>query len=55
MVPSLSASFHWSAVSVARKNSKSPIYILAEEELEVCGFHNYSIMQTSVCVYHIYT
>ena len=38
--------------SVAGKNSKSPIYILAEEELEVCGFH-YSIMLTSVCVYHI--
>jgi hypothetical protein len=55
MVPSLSASFHWSAVSVAGKNSKSPIYILAEEELEVCGLHNYSIMQTSVCVHHIYT
>ena len=36
MVLSLSASFRWSASSVAGKNAKSPIYILAEEELEVC-------------------
>lgn len=35
MVPALSASFHWSASSLAGKNSKVPIYILAEDELKV--------------------
>ena len=37
-VPSLSASFKWTASSVAGKNAKSPIYILAEDELLVCEF-----------------
>ena len=34
-VPSLSSSFRWTAGALAGKNSKMPIYILAEDEIEV--------------------
>ena len=47
-IPSVSSSFKWSASSIAGKNSKSPIYILAQEDLMVwskyilheCTSHN---------------
>ena len=36
-VPSVSASFKWTASAVAGKNAKVPIYIMAREELKVCS------------------
>ena len=36
MVPELSHSYHWTASSLAGRNAKTPIYILAEDELQVC-------------------
>ena len=36
-VPSLSSSFEWTASGICGKNSKVPIYILAVDELQVCG------------------
>lgn len=33
-IPTLSKNFVWSASAVAGKNSRSPIYILAEENLK---------------------
>ena len=35
-IPALSSSYKWTAGAVAGKNSKMPIYILAEDPLEVC-------------------
>ena len=35
-IPVLSASYQWTAGAVAGKNSKTPIYILAEDKLKVC-------------------
>ena len=35
VVPSLSSSFRWTASTVAGKNAKVPIYILAERDLKV--------------------
>ena len=35
VVPAVSSSFHWTASVVAGKNSKSPIYILALEDIKV--------------------
>ena len=35
IVPELSHSYKWSASAVAGRNAKTPIYILAEEELQV--------------------
>ena len=35
MVPELSSSYKWSAGAVAGRNSKVPIYILAEDRLMV--------------------
>ena len=37
IVPELSHSYKWSASAVAGRNAKTPIYILAEEELQVCS------------------
>ena len=34
-IPSLSASYHWTASALAGKNSKVPIYILAIDDLQV--------------------
>ena len=34
-VPSVSSSFKWSASSIAGKNSRGPVYILAQEDLMV--------------------
>ena len=45
MVPELSHSYHWTAGAVAGRNAKTPVYILAEDPLEVC----YSYNRTSVC------
>ena len=39
MVPGLSESYKWTASAVAGRNAKVPIYILAEDQLEVC-VHN---------------
>ena len=36
VVPSLSSSFRWTASTVAGKNAKVPIYILAGADLKVC-------------------
>ena len=35
-ITALSSSYKWTAGAVAGKNSKMPIYILAEDPLEVC-------------------
>ena len=35
-IPEVSSSYEWSASSVAGKNPKSPIYILALDKLKVC-------------------
>ena len=35
MIPELSSSYKWTAASVAGRNAKTPIYIVAEDELEV--------------------
>ena len=35
MIPGLSNSYWWSASAVAGQNAKSPIYVLAEEPVEV--------------------
>ena len=35
-VPKISSQYRWSASSVAGKNAKVPIYILAQEPLKVC-------------------
>ena len=35
-IPALSSSYKWTTGAVAGKNSKIPIYILAEDPLEVC-------------------
>ena len=35
MVPELSSSYRWTVGAVAGRNAKVPIYILAEDELEV--------------------
>lgn len=35
MIPELSNSYWWSASAVAGQNAKSPIYVLAEEPVEV--------------------
>ena len=37
VVPELSLSYRWTASTVAGRNSKTPIYILAEDPLLVCG------------------
>ena len=36
MIPKVSNQYKWSASSVAGKNAKMPIYILAQEPLKVC-------------------
>lgn len=39
MVPELSASYRWTAAAVAGRNAKVPIYVLAQDRLEVfCVF-----------------
>ncbi len=37
MVPELSDSYRWTAGAVAGRNAKVPIYLLAQDQLEVCG------------------
>ena len=37
-IPALSSSFQWTASAVAGKNSKTPIYILAQDDLEVGNY-----------------
>ena len=37
-VPRISSQYKWSASSVAGKNAKVPIYILAQELLKVCSY-----------------
>lgn len=41
MVPELSRSYKWTASAIAGRNAKVPIYILAEDELQVhmCMLH----------------
>jgi len=36
MIPELSSSYKWTAYAVVGRNAKVPIYILAEDQLEVC-------------------
>lgn len=36
VVPELSSSYKWTAAAIAGRNTKSPIYILAVDELMVC-------------------
>ena len=44
-IPAFSSTFKWSAGTVAPKNSKNPIYILAQELLEVyIQYRNFDIM-----------
>ncbi len=40
MLPSVSPGFKWTASAVAGKNAKTPIYILAREELMVGYVHS---------------
>ena len=35
MIPELSHSYRWTASAVAGRNAKTPIYIIADEPLEV--------------------
>ena len=35
MVPELSSSYKWTATAIAGRNAKVPIYVLAEDELQV--------------------
>ena len=49
MAPKVSESYRWTAGAVAGRNSKTPIYILAEDDLQVCnrvvcGYINQSII-----------
>ena len=37
MVPELSDSYRWTAGSLAGRNAKTPIYILANDDLQVCN------------------
>lgn len=37
MVPELSDSYKWTAGAVAGRNAKVPIYILAQDQLQVCA------------------
>lgn len=37
-IPRISSQYRWSASSVAGKNAKVPIYILAQEPLKVCSY-----------------
>ena len=37
-IPEVSSSYEWSAGTVAGKDAKSPIYILARDKLKVCTF-----------------
>jgi hypothetical protein len=36
MVPELSSSYKWTASAIAGRNAKVPIYVLAEDELQLC-------------------
>ena len=36
MVPELSHSYQWTSGAIAGRNAKTPIYILAEDQLKVC-------------------
>lgn len=38
MIPELSESYKWTAGAVAGRNPKVPIYILAQDQLQVRGF-----------------
>ena len=40
-IPVQSASFRWTASSVIGKNTKVPVYILAQDKLKVCLFNRY--------------
>ncbi len=42
MVPELSDSYRWTAGAVAGRNTKVPVYILAQDRLEVCVHKIYS-------------
>ena len=44
MVPELSTSYRWTAATAAGKNSKAPIYILAEDSLLVCDLLLYCMV-----------
>ena len=50
MVPVLSESYKWTASAVAGRNAKVPIYILAEDQLEVC-VHNMELPATYIGVH----
>ena len=43
-IPRISCQYKWSASSVAGKNSKVPIYILAQEALKVCSLYVVMLM-----------
>lgn len=43
-IPSLSSSYKWTASAICGKNSKVPIYILAEDELKVCSSYNFVVL-----------
>ena len=49
-VPVQSSSFKWTASSIAGKNAKVPIYILANEKLKVLSYYSY--IHTNVRVMH---
>lgn len=53
-IPSLSESFKWTASAVAGKNSKTPIYILAEDDLQVIIIMNKATMFSQMNERHVY-
>lgn len=51
IVPELSHSYKWTAGAVAGRNAKTPIYILAEDDLQVISF---PALCKSATVYYVY-
>ena len=47
IIPELSHSYQWSASAVAGRNGKTPIYILAEDLLEVCLWYTHVLCQST--------
>ena len=50
VIPAVSKHFRWTASSVAGKNAKTPVYILAREELKV--FINYVLLSVYIVNYY---
>ena len=46
-VPALSCSFKWTASAIAGKNSKTPIYVLACDDLKVSQYIDFA---THLCI-----